>query len=75
MLYKGGTIQPGFRNWVEGYPEEKSMSDLKDKVKDSVDAAAEAAKKAADVVTDKTKDAAHAAGKKMAEGAKKLKNA
>jgi hypothetical protein len=51
------------------------MSDLKDKAKDKIDAAAETAKKATEKVVDKTKDVAHAAGKKMEEGAKKLKDA
>ena len=51
------------------------MSDLRDKAKDTIDAAANAAKKATDKVADKTRDVAHAAGKKMEEGAKKLKEA
>jgi hypothetical protein len=51
------------------------MSDLREKAKDKLDEAADAAKKAIDNVADKAKDLAHAGGKKMEEGAKKLKDA
>lgn len=51
------------------------MSDLKDQAKEKIDATAEAAKKAAAKVVDKSKDVAHAAGEKMEQGAKKLKDA
>jgi hypothetical protein len=51
------------------------MSDLKTKVKDHIDVAADAAKGATDKVVSKVKDVAHSAGKKMDEGAKKLKGA
>jgi hypothetical protein len=51
------------------------MSDFKGKAKDKIEAAADAAKKATDKVVDKTKDVAHATGKKMADGANKLKDA
>jgi hypothetical protein len=50
------------------------MSDLKDKAKDTIDAAAVAAKKATDKISEKASDLAHSAGKKMQEGAKKLKD-
>ena len=50
------------------------MSDLKDKAKDKIDSAADAAKKATSTVVEKAKDIAHAAGKKLEQGAKKLKD-
>jgi hypothetical protein len=52
----------------------ETMSNLKDKTK-KIDDAADAAKKAADQVIDKSKDAAHSAGKKMEEGGKRLQDA
>ncbi len=51
------------------------MSDLKDKAKDKINAASDAAKKATDKAAEKAKDLTHAAGKKMVEGGKKLKQA
>ena len=51
------------------------MSDLKDKAKDKIDAAAKATKDGTANVIDKSKDLAHQAGDKMQGGAKKLKNA
>ena len=51
------------------------MSDLKDKAKEKIDAAARASKKAADQAAETAKDLAHKAGKKLEEGAKRLKNA
>ncbi len=51
------------------------MSDLKDKAKETIDDAARAAKKVTDQATDAAKDLAHKAGKKLEEGAKRLKNA
>ena len=51
------------------------MSDLKDKVKDKIDAVADAAKDATDKAVERGKDVAHAAGKKLEQGAKKLKDA
>jgi hypothetical protein len=51
------------------------MSDLKDKTKEKIDAAADATKNAAGKVIDKSKDVAHAVGKKMEEGGKRLKDA
>jgi hypothetical protein len=59
------------RRWSK----KESMSDLRNKAKDHIDAAADAAKKATDKVADKATDVAHSVGKKMDEGAKKLKNA
>jgi F0F1-type ATP synthase membrane subunit b/b' len=50
------------------------MSDLKDKAKEKIDDAARAAKKVTDHATDTAKDLAHKAGKKMEEGAKRLKD-
>ena len=49
------------------------MSDLKDTAKKTIDDAADTAKRVISKVIDKSKDASHAAGKKMEEGAKKLK--
>jgi hypothetical protein len=60
---------------MEGNQKELLMSDLKERAKDKIDAAAEAGKQATDKVFDKTKDVVHTAGKKLDEGAKKLKNA
>ena len=51
------------------------MKDLKDKAKEKVHDAADATKKIADQVVDKSKDAAHSAGKKMEEGGKRLQDA
>jgi hypothetical protein len=51
------------------------MSDLKDKVKEKIDSAVDAAKNAADKAAEKAKDVSHAAGKKMEQGGKKLKDA
>jgi hypothetical protein len=51
------------------------MSDLKKKTKDKIDSTAEAAKNATEKIGDKSKDIAHASGKKIDEGAKKLKDA
>jgi hypothetical protein len=50
------------------------MSDLKDKAKDKIDAVAGGAKKAKGQVSEKAKDLAHSAGKKMEEAGKKLKD-
>jgi hypothetical protein len=51
------------------------MSDFKGKAKDKIDDAANAAKRGTDKVVDKSKEAAHNAGKKMEEGGKRLQNA
>ena len=51
------------------------MSDLKDKAKDKIDAAAKGTKDGAAKVIDKSEELAHQAGDKMQEGAKNLKNA
>ena len=51
------------------------MSDLKDKAKVKIDDAAHAAKRATSNVIDKSKDLVHAAGKKMEDGRKKLRDA
>lgn len=51
------------------------MSDLKSKIKDKIDNTADAAKRTTDRVAAKSKDIAHAAGKKMEQGGKKLRNA
>jgi ElaB/YqjD/DUF883 family membrane-anchored ribosome-binding protein len=51
------------------------MSDLKDKAKEKIDQAADAAKTTTAKVIDKSKDAAHATGKKVEKGGKKLKDA
>lgn len=48
------------------------MSNLKDKAKDKVDAAAEALKKTSDNVIDKSKDLAHDAGKAVEQGGKRM---
>ncbi len=48
------------------------MSNIKDKLKDKIDDAAEATKKAVDVVAEKSKDAAHKAGKQLEQGGKRL---
>lgn len=49
------------------------MSNLKGIAKEKIDKAANAAKKAAGTVVDRSKDLAHAAGKKMEKGGKRLK--
>ena len=51
------------------------MSDMKDKAKRKIDEAAEGAKKVAEKVVDKSRDAAHNAGKKIEEGGKRLQDA
>jgi uncharacterized protein YjbJ (UPF0337 family) len=51
------------------------MSNLTDKAKNKIDAAADSAKTATGKVTDKARDIAHSTGKKMEDGAKKLKDA
>ena len=51
------------------------MSDLKDKVKEKIDAGADSAKKATDLIVDNAKDLAHKAGKKLKEGGKRLQDA
>jgi hypothetical protein len=51
---------------------EQTMSDIKDKLKDKIDDAADATKKAVDVVAEKSKDAAHKAGKQLEQGGKRL---
>jgi vacuolar-type H+-ATPase subunit H len=51
------------------------MSDLRDKTKEKIDDAARAAKKVTDQTTDTAKDLAHKAGKKLEQGANRLKNA
>jgi hypothetical protein len=48
------------------------MSDIKEKVKDKIDDAAEITKKAVDAVAEKSKDAAHKAGKQLEQGGKRL---
>jgi hypothetical protein len=52
----------------------EAMSDLKDKAKEKIGDAADAAKRATSNVIDKGKDLAHAAGKKMEDGGKKLRD-
>jgi hypothetical protein len=49
-----------------------TMSTLKDKAKDKVDAAAKAVKKASDKAIDKSKDLTHQAGKAVEKGGKRL---
>ena len=49
-----------------------TMSNLKDKAKDKVDAAAKAVKKASDKAIDKSKDLTHQAGKAVEKGGKRL---
>lgn len=51
------------------------MSDIKDKLKDRIDDAADATKKAVDAVAEKSKDAAHTAGKHLERGGKRLQKA
>ena len=51
------------------------MSALKNKAKEKIDDAADAAKRATSNVVNKGKDLAHAAGKKMEDGGKKLRDA
>ena len=51
------------------------MSNLKDIAKDKIDDASRAVKKVTDQATDTAKDLAHKAGKKLEQGAKRLKNA
>ena len=50
------------------------MSDIKSKANKKINAAADAAKKITSTVVDKTKDAAHAAGQKLQDGGKRLKD-
>jgi hypothetical protein len=51
------------------------MSDVEDKAKEKIDAAAEAAKKATEIIMDRSKDAAHSAGKKLEGGGKCFQDA
>jgi hypothetical protein len=51
-----------------------NMSDIKSKANKKINAAADAAKKITSTVVDKTKDAAHAAGQKLQDGGKRLKD-
>jgi hypothetical protein len=50
------------------------MSDLREKTKTKIDATADAAKQATDKVIDKSKDAAHTAGKILEKQGKRLQN-
>ncbi len=50
------------------------MSDLKDKAKGTINAAANTAKRATDQLIDKSKDVAHTAGKTLAKQGKRLQN-
>ena len=50
------------------------MRKMKDEAKKKIDSAAKATKAAADTVIDKSKDLAHAAGKKLEEGGKRLRS-
>ena len=50
------------------------MSNLREKTKGKIDAAADAAKRATDKVVDKSKDVAHSAGKKLEQEGKRLQN-
>jgi hypothetical protein len=54
---------------------EKTMSDVKDKLKNKIDDAADASKKAVDKVVDKSKEAAHKAGEHLERGGKRLQDA
>jgi hypothetical protein len=56
-------------------PQEPKMSDLKNKVKETIDDAARAAKKATDHVSEKAKDAAYQTGKKVEQVGEKIKDA
>jgi hypothetical protein len=47
-------------------------NDFKDKANATIDAAADAAKRATDAVVDKSKEAAHMAGKKLEKEGKRL---
>ena len=51
------------------------MSNLKDKAKEKIDQAANAVKNTTDKVVNKSKDVAHAAGKKIEQKGKELKDA
>jgi F0F1-type ATP synthase membrane subunit b/b' len=59
-------------SWKRG---QKSMSDIKDKVKSKIDDAADATKKAVDKVADKSKEVAHKAGEQLERGGKRLQDA
>jgi ElaB/YqjD/DUF883 family membrane-anchored ribosome-binding protein len=54
--------------------ERKTMSNLKDKAADKVDAAPKAIKKTSDKAADKSKDFAHQAGKAVEKGGKRLQD-
>jgi hypothetical protein len=58
-----------------GSARRNQLSDLKDKLKDKIDAVADAAKDTTDKAVDTGKDVAHTAGKKLEQGSKKLKDA
>jgi hypothetical protein len=58
--------------WNRG---EKTMSDVKDKLKNKIDDAAEATKKAVDKVAEQSKNAAHKAGEQLERGGKRLQDA
>jgi hypothetical protein len=51
------------------------MSDIKVKAKEKIEDAAEAARKVVDQLVAASKDAAHAAGKTIEKGGKRLRNA
>ena len=68
-------IQQGRSTWTrQENKRSETMSDLKDKAKEKIDAAAEAAKKATEIVMDKSRDAVHSAREKLEEGSKRLQD-
>lgn len=69
-------IEQGISTWTrQENKTSETMSDLKDKANEKVDAAAQAVKKSAERVIDKSKDAGHSAGQKLQEGGKRLQDA
>lgn len=53
---------------------DEEMADLKTKTRSTIDAAASTAKRTSDKVIDKTRAAAHAAGKTMVKQGRKLQS-
>jgi len=63
------------RTLKQRYERSMEMADLRKKARQKVNEAAEAARKAMDKAIDTSKDVAHAAGKKLEQGGKRLQNA
>jgi hypothetical protein len=67
-----GAVSNPDATWKRG---EKTMSDIKYKLKNKIDDAAGASKKVVDKVVDKSRVAAHKAGEHLEQGGKRLQDA